>query len=34
MAELGFRNFDEMIGRVDLLETQEVIDQVENFTSI
>ena len=26
MAELGFRKFDELIGRVDLLEAQEVID--------
>jgi len=26
MAELGFRKFEEMVGRVDMLETQEVID--------
>jgi len=26
MAELGFRRFDDLIGRVDLLETQSVID--------
>jgi len=26
MAELGFRKFDELVGRVDMLETQEVID--------
>lgn len=26
MAELGFRKFDELIGRVDMLEAQEVID--------
>lgn len=27
MAELGFRKFDDLIGRVDLLETQKVIQQ-------
>lgn len=26
MAELGFRTFDEMVGRVDMLETREAID--------
>jgi glutamate synthase domain-containing protein 3 len=26
MAELGFRKFDDMVGRVDMLETREVID--------
>ncbi len=26
MAELGFRKFNDMVGRVDMLETQEVID--------
>jgi glutamate synthase domain-containing protein 2/glutamate synthase domain-containing protein 1/glutamate synthase domain-containing protein 3 len=26
MAELGFRKFDDLIGRVDMLETQEVVD--------
>ncbi len=26
MAELGFRKFEEMVGRVDMLETQEAID--------